>query len=409
MSAAGWVLWLGVAGGIAFTLWQRAASSVARFFLPALMFKLTCGVALGWLYLHIFQQGDTFLFFQDGVQIASLAQNDPAGYLSFLWHARNSTAVWHELAFTEPRSLFFTKILSVVCLVAGGNYWLCALWLSLISFASAWLLVNRLALWYPEYAGSFGIAFLFWPSVVFWSSGVLKETVALAALFVLVRVALEGVHTKKFTASSVVQVLFCFWIGWSLKYYWVGLLMPFLMLVVGSAHLRFWCFAAAGVVLFVIIMALHPNFFPNRLPAVIVENYSQYHFLTGGNNTFHFPGLSPDWPGVLLNSPAALFSGLFRPFVWEASTFFHLAAALENLALLVLTVITLLRFRLPVAVRGWLLPLLTYALLECTFLALSTPSWGTLTRYRVGMLPFFVLFVLMANEPLQQFFRRKSI
>lgn len=408
MTAVAWLMWLAVVGSGTYRLAQRAAPPAIRFLLPALLVKLACGLLLGWLYLHVFGGGDTFRFFSDGVRLARVAQFHTATYLSFLWDSNDSFAVWHQLVFTEPRSLFYTKMLSIVCLAAGNSYWLCALWLSYAAFVCAWLLVNRLSLWYPQHTVLFAIAFLFWPSVVFWSGGVLKEAVALAALLWMVRVVLDGVHGRRYTVGSVVQLCFCLWIAWNLKYYWVGLLAPCLLVMVGSKHPQRWRFAAGAIGVMALVMAFHPNFFPSRLPAVVVENYQQYHFLTGGNNTFRFSHLTPDWAGVLLSSPAALFSGLFRPFLWECTTFFHVLAALENLVLLGLTLATLLRFHLPSPLRGWLLPLVVYALAECTWLTLATPSWGTLTRYRVGMLPFFVLFVLLANAPLQQFLKRRA-
>jgi hypothetical protein len=141
---------------------------------------------------------------------------------------------------------------------------------------------------------------------------------------------------------------------------------------------------------------------------VITENYYQFHFLTGGNNTFHFFQLQPTWSSMMVNSPWALFSGLYRPFLWESTKLFHVLASLENLLLLVLTLHTLRYFQLAPPLRGWIIPLFVYALVECTFLTLSTPSWGTLIRYRVGMLPFFVLFCLVANGRWQQFFQRQA-
>lgn len=408
MSLLPWLNWMLVAAGVVLGLLPRTSPRLAPFFIPALAFKIFCSVALGLLYLHVFRQGDTFRFFHDGALLAGWAAAQPLEFAAFLWQSNDTFSVWHQLAITEPRSLFFTKVLSLICLLAESNYWLCALWLALISFVSSWLLVQRLAGLHPQYTVSFVVAILFWPSVIFWSSGVLKETLALAAIFWLVRLALEWDATPKFTFAILLQALFCFWIAWSLKYYWIALLAPFLILVAARGYKHFWRFAAVAAVLLGVMLVWHPNLNPTRILHVITDNYYQYHFLTGGNNTFHFFNLQPTWVSVLSHSPAAVFSGLFRPFVWEAKTFFHVLAAVENAGLLLLTLYALARFRLPSSVRGWMLPLLGYALVECTFLTLSTPSWGTLTRYRVGMLPFFLLFVLLANASLQQFLQRKS-
>jgi hypothetical protein len=36
---------------------------------------------------------------------------------------------------------------------------------------------------------------------------------------------------------------------------------------------------------------------------------------------------------------------------------------------------------------------ITYSVLLCIFLALSTPNFGTLIRYRVGFLPFLLVLI----------------
>lgn len=408
MSLLPWVNWLLATVGVVVWLLQTGNKRLRIFFAPALLFKLLCSVVLGLLYLYVFQKGDTFRFFHDGVLLADWAVEQPREFLAFLWRSNETFSVWHQLNITEPRSLFFSKLLSLMCLLAGNNYWLCALWLALISFVSSWLLVQRLSALHPEHSASFAIAFLLWPSVIFWSSGVLKESIALAAIFWLTRLTLEWAATRTFSLSVLFQALFCFWIAWNLKYYWIGLLAPFLALVAGRSYRIFWRIALVALAILIAILVWHPNLNPNRVLNVITDNYNQYHFLTGGNNTFHFENLRPTWQSVMLSSPAALWCGLYRPFVWEGTTFFHMLAAIENGVLLILTVFMVVRFRLAPVLRGWLLPLLGYALLECIFLTLSTPSWGTLTRYRVGMLPFFVLFVLLTNTSLQRFFKPKS-
>jgi hypothetical protein len=405
---AAWLSWAVLAGSIGWWLYNRAPQDLKPFFWPALLLKFAAGLTVGVLYLYVFERGDTFRFFEDAVQLADVATGDPVEYLRFLWQADESFAVWPDLRNTEPRSLFFAKLLSMICLVSHANYWLCSLWLSFIAFVCLWLFVQRVAIAFPGYGSVTAIAFLIWPTVVFWSSGVLKETIAFAAICTLVRLALEFSQQRKLVVTNILQALLAVWLAWSLKYYWLGLLAPALVVVAARSNKYVWRMGVLAGALFVLVVALHPNFYPNRILAVITENYYQFHFLTGGNNTFHFHDLQPTWISMLVNSPEALFSGLYRPFLWESSTIFHVLAALENLVLLLLTIHTLFYFRLARVLWRWMIPLFSYALMECVFLTLSTPSWGTLIRYRVGLLPFVVLFLLMSNSRITQFFQRSA-
>jgi hypothetical protein len=58
------------------------------------------------------------------------------------------------------------------------------------------------------------------------------------------------------------------------------------------------------------------------------------------------------------------------------------------------------RLRQPVSIL--FLATASYCIVLCVFLALSTPNLGTLSRYRVGFLPFLI-FLLAYRNPLIDF------
>jgi hypothetical protein len=48
-----------------------------------------------------------------------------------------------------------------------------------------------------------------------------------------------------------------------------------------------------------------------------------------------------------------------------------------------------------------LLPILIYCFVLCILLAISTPNFGTLSRYRIGFLPFFVFVLTYRNQVIE--------
>jgi len=108
----------------------------------------------------------------------------------------------------------------------------------------------------------------------------------------------------------------------------------------------------------------------------------------------------------MMNSPWALISGLFRPFVWEADNALKLIASLENLVVLILCVSSAPRARSFFQAPNKLstLSVVVFSVLLCIFLALSTPNFGSLARYKVGFLPFFV-FLLAYRNPAFDYLR----
>ena len=116
---------------ISYRIWRLEKSSLRKFFWPALVLKLIAGICLGLVYTYYYSSGDTFLYFQDGVRLASLARTDVASYFSFLWAGDESFSISSELIYKQPRAMFLSKVTSLFCLLTADNYWMiCALFFS---------------------------------------------------------------------------------------------------------------------------------------------------------------------------------------------------------------------------------------------------------------------------------------
>ena len=150
---------------------------------------------------------------------------------------------------------------------------------------------------------------------------------------------------------------------------------------------------------FAAVTLLHPNFSPAKVLHVITFNNKVFMDVCSPEDVIHYYQLEPTWGSMLINSPWALLSGLYRPFVWEANTVFKFIAGLENFVLLIMTILSFRYLKTLFRSAEWLLifAVLLYCSILSIFLSLSTPNFGTLTRYDAGYLPFFALIVF--NQP----------
>jgi hypothetical protein len=82
---------------------------------------------------------------------------------------------------------------------------------------------------------------------------------------------------------------------------------------------------------------------------------------------------------------------------FEATGLPSVLASMENLIIFVLAVSYLASARKKSP--PFVIPLFVFSVVLCVFLALSTPNFGTLSRYRVGFLPFMI-FVFSFRNPL---------
>jgi hypothetical protein len=399
--------------GISYRVW-KPQTHLRKFFWPALAIKLAAGVCLGLVYTYYYSVADTFGYFRDASKFATLAREDFPGYLELLFFNDHLDRL--QLAFYEPRAVFLTRITSVFSILTHNNYWIIGFYFSLISFLASWNLVKVISRHIPSVTTAALFGFLFVPSVIFWSSGLLKESLAVAALYYLTTIFLKiWFRMKPFILEYVLAVVALF-VFWNLKYYYVAVFMPvvftslFYRLVVRralSAGTEVLVWTGVFVIPLMLMMLLHPNFHPEKLVSVIVDSNLVYNEMSAPEDVVHFQNLEPTPVSLLSHAPWALFSGLFRPLFWEASAAIQLLPGIENAFLLLLLLTGIVGFKkyFTSPHRLLIFTLAAYVGMLCILITLSTPNFGTLSRYRAGYLSFFV-FILLCNHPLTLYLER---
>ena len=394
---------------LAFFYFRRSGLDNPVLFWFSFAWKILMGVALGLLYIYYYSANDTWLFFQDATILARYAEQNFSGYLNFLFTDSGNSEIWNQLVNSQERSVFLIKIISVFSLITQHNYWACAAYFSLISFVASWYLFSVIVENFEESKPAAALAFLLFPSISFWSAGLIKESLALAGLYFIASTFVKVLLKKNIKWAEIIASVICFWVAWNLKYYWAalfGAVMLTSLIVFFSAHkidsisrhkevswLMVFVLLCAGVSL------LHPNFYLSRVLSVLVTNHDDFVRISDPDAIIHYNQLHDSWWSILSNSPLALFSGVLRPFVWEASGVTEIIAAFENLVIALLIFSSALRWKRPIMNKMLLLSVLVYVVLLCVFLALSTPNFGTLSRYRVGFLPFLI-FIVSNRNPL---------
>lgn len=405
---------------ILFVAWRcwKNETTLRKVFWPALTLRMAAGVCLGLLYIYYYSTADTFAYFDDASKLAGLARTDFGAWIDAVFAARVPDSI--HLTLYQPRALFLTRITSVFSLVTGDQYWIIGAYFSAFSFAGAWYLVKTIARYIPSATPAAIVAFLFLPSVVFWTSGVLKESLAVAALYYLAAFFLRLWSGEKPNVARLSLAALSLWLLWNLKYYYAAIFIPVLLatvlyrLLFSGMRLRAVAEAVAWVACLVIpaiaITFLHPNFHADRLMHVIVMNNAAYNAMSDPNGVVHFHNLRPVAASLMENAPWALFSGLFRPLPWEAGDVMPLLAALENTAVIILFVFALPQLKKYVSSewRLLILALTVYVIVLCVLLTFSAPNFGTMSRYRVGYFSFFV-FILLSGVtiPLRQSWHRR--
>ncbi len=405
---------------LAWWVYRRQPVTLQKFYWPALVLKLVAGFGVGILYFYHYGYGDTIKFWQDSVIVSRNLWSNPIETLDILWNEDSiQDGPLPGLSYRIDRSFFFVKILGIVAFLFGNNYWMMASALSFISFLAAWFLIRRIVECFPDATIPSVIAFLFFPTVVFWSAGVIKESVGLAALYVVAARCLRWVYQHKARFADVPAIVLAVWVGWSLKYYWIVIFVaaaiPFVIVslcaqkvnMIHRYRLPIWL--ALTLVMILASMNAHPNFDPGRLFLVIDENNEALMRLSTEENAVRY-NLTPDFRSLIMNSPKALVTGLFRPFLWESFNTLSFFSALANTFVLIASILALPSLKKLLTSEDNLLAIsiFFYVTLLAIFLALSTPNFGTLDRLKIGYTPFFLCLVLYHNPLVKRIFSHHS-
>ena len=98
--------------------------------------------------------------------------------------------------------------------------------------------------------------------------------------------------------------------------------------------------------------------------------------------------------GLILHSPIAIFTCLFRPFIWESRKIVILFSSFESLLLLLCTVYVIVKLRFLGFFRElfnnpFVLASFFIAVLFALIIGFTTYNFGTMARYKIILLPFY--------------------
>lgn len=383
--------------------------------LGAFILKCLVGFGLLWLYGQFIRidrsDADVFKFFDDAVVLQSSAQESIGRYWQlFMGDTSESLSSYFNRMFNwdSPREFFLfnddrtiIRFHSLLLFVSGGNIRVHQVIFALISLLGSVLLFRGLNQWAPIKESGWGnkVGWAFWiicilpPSLLLWSSGLLKETLVMLPLgLVVYGLAYRGFGVRSWLSLTVGFTLFIL----IKPYVGICLLPGILFLSIDHCLSKGWTWAVFITGLLCFVFLVISTFIPSiDLIALMATEQAEFLALaqheTAGSivvvQEFH------DIPSFVAQSPMAVVRCLFRPGVWEMRGPLDALAAIENAVyiLLILTALSFRRKQLPMRpILFGLITIFSLALL----IGSVTPVLGAVVRYKVPLLPF-LLFILL--------------
>lgn len=349
-------------------------------------------------------EADMLWYHQVGAEIARSAFDDPrvVGEMIKAVFQQDPT---FSMFIGGGATMSMVGIVSLVELFCGMSLWATAAAFTMGSALAKFLVYDMIRTRFPaQLRDQLAIACLLVPSYVFWTSAILKETVAviggaliLAGFALLARARLVPAAVLIAVGSVAAAVV-----------------KPYLLIVsllAGGAYAGWSTLTArgrvmsttnllAGLALAIVGVLLVGRVFPQFSIEAIDETASSHQSVghTAQREGSYYAIGTPGG-GTLAQLPyipLALIAGLYRPFLFESRNLVMLVNGLETAAFTVYSIRTL-------SARGWAElvrvvrsePVLVYSFVFVVVLAIGTgftsSNLGTLSRYRSPLVPYFAL------------------
>lgn len=413
------------------TLYRNDPSG--RYLIPGLLVKIAGGTLLGLVYQFYYASGDTMGYFRTSSGLLEIFLANPYdGWL--LFNANFGSLDVETLAtYDKYRSQVYLVYWGdfnsynvsryIVPFVALGlnTYYGSALLVASFSFIGVWLLYRVFVSRYPEIYGRLALAILFVPSVFFWGSGILKDSLTLSMVGLLVYGCHWMLRSGFRSWGAVALTLLSGFFIYQIKPYVTFSLIPFLTIWVGlnvrnrvtSGLLRFSTIpiiagivVVAGYLSLTLAGATSQRYSADRILASAVEIKrdltSGYYYSDGRGSSYDIGEFDQN-----LLSQARLFfpavaTTYFRPFIWEVRNIMMLFASIESTIILILFVSLLFRtgiFNLFILVsrNPFLLLCIGYSIFFGYIVGLTSGNFGNLVRFKTPALPFFLAGLFIAD------------
>jgi hypothetical protein len=395
-----------------------------KYYFPGLTVKIIGALAIGFIYQFYYKGGDTFAYHTHGSRpIWEMIMETPITGFEALF--RNGTLNGEFFAMSDnvwfwrdTSSFFIVRIATLFDLFTFSTYSATAILFAVFGFIGSWMLYLTFYRIQPDAHLSLAICCLFIPSVIFWGSGILKDTVTLSLVGIATYECNRLFIQKRFSILHLIILIVSLYFVYEVRKFLLQAFLPAALLWIFFSNLNTLRSTIAKATLL-----------PAILVAIILVSYWSIKKVGEGDRRYALEKLSQTsrttaydiryWTGreagsgyslgeldgsfasMLLLAPAAINVSLFRPYLWEVNNVLMLFSSLEALVMLIITG-TLIARRPVSFFRSFSDPSVLFCFaFSITFAfaaGVSTYNFGSLARYKIQMLPYYLIGLVLVEN-----------
>ncbi len=392
------------------------ADGLSKYFITAFFLHMIGGILYAMVIQYYYGYGDSFGFFLGSNFITDISKDEftikyfftSSEQLSKLFLSSQTGNEVVGNVMDNDANLMIMKISAAFSFLSFNRYLIITLFFSLFSFGGLWRLYTTFNEVLKNKTPSLlAITVLYTPSIWFWGSGLIKDSICMGCLGFTVNALYKIFISRKFSFTDILILVVCFYGLFVIKSYIAAALI--LATFIFSIHyfiktrnsvIEKWIysiviFTGGALVISFALQSYINTLIEDSKTAIDTFKNAYENFEAAGEAGSGFSGKTFDFTtgGIILRSPANLFTTLYRPFLWETRNIMMVFSGLESFVALIAFIYLLFKTRFKFFIYAFSDPFILFALTFVVILSITigftTFNFGTMVRYRIPVLPFY--------------------
>ena len=401
----------------------------AVYYIKGLNYKFFGAFSFAMIYLFYYKGGDTIAYYDDASPIMKLLVLDPLWFFKFVFGFYKH---YPEILLADTRSTstyYLTKgsatlttlrIAGVLNIFCCNSFMVLTFMFAFICYQFVWRTFKLMVSLYPVLHKQLSYAFLMIPSVIFWGSGIGKDTIMLGAILLFFTTYYNMVIKREFKARDLFMFFVAAYVTALIRGFILFTLIPCVMMMtmsnyrskIKSSFLRFLIgpilLVGGGGASYFFVKSLGDTVESYKIDQLEkkAEGFHSWHThlaQTEGGSAYSLGGdVSYTPAGILRQAPMAILISLFGPFIWQIRSPVMLLSGMESLVFLYL-ILKIVFNRRVYQIGGMISgdPILSFCIPFILILAMAIGmtsfNYGALVRYKIPLLPFLGVTITLIN------------
>lgn len=403
------------------------------YYMRALTYKIIGSVFFALIYVFYYKGGDTISFYWTVEPVHRLMLSDFGEFLKFVTNPYSlypreciQDAAKNGVIYLIQGSASLTtiKIASIINIACFNSFFMLCLTFAYISFVYQWKMFLLMCSVYPTLHKQLSYAFLSIPSVIFWGSGLSKDSIMIGSIFYFIFCFYMIFILKKQIVKHLFMLLLVGYIISLIRGFILFTILPCCILMavsfyqsqIRSSALRFLVAPAllflAAIGSYGVIKGLGSSVQSYSVESLQskAEGFRSWHSTLNeqGGSGYSIEGEMDYSAGsILRQAPIAMAITLFGPFPWQIRNLVMLLSGIEALIFTYIFLKTFTNSRIyklfGVFAKDHMIAFsVPFVLILGTAIGLTSFNYGALVRYKIPVMPFFATFLILVNYHLNK-------